>query len=530
MNAQNSERIPAAPLPFDNLFARELPDAGLSWQPQAVPEPAMLFFNRELALSLGLDEQVLGSDQALRWWAGCELAPGAAPMAQAYSGHQFGGFSPLLGDGRALLLGDFVAPGGECAGQRFDVALKGSGPTPFARRGDGKAAVGPMLREVLMGEALHAVGIPTTRALAVAGTGEWVRRERPLPGAVLTRVAASHIRVGSFQYAASRGEHALLRRLWLHALQRHDPQLGAQAPPHAHAPEDDTLLQWFEAVQERQARLMAQWMSLGFVHGVMNTDNMAISGQTIDFGPCALMETFDPTAVFSSIDHQGRYAYGRQPSIAQWNLARLAEALLPLFGAGPEAAAERLSEVLQRFPASYQRHWRALMAPRFGLALDQTLADEELDALVNGFLQQLHEAGADYHWGLRHLAGLAASAGATAHSPTPEPSHPLLPPQAAWRAWHAQWQAALQRQGLPPAEQAQRMRGAHPLVLPRNQVVEAALAAAQFEGDLKPFDTLVQALRHPWRPEPLSDAQAQAPLLQPSACGFMQGHQTFCGT
>src|SRR5438552_8596787 len=302
---------------FDNSYARELPGLAVPWQPAKVPAPSMLYFNRSLAEELGLDGDALGGERGAAIFSGNEVPEGAAPVAQAYAGHQFGGFSPSLGDGRALLLGEVI----DCHGRRRDIAFKGSGPTPFSRGGDGKAAVGPVLREAILGEAMHALGIPTTRALAAVATGEPVFQEDTLPGAVLTRVAASHLRVGTFQYFAARGELDKLRQLADYTIRRHYPGLVAHP---------DRYVELLRAVAEGQAALVARWMHVGFIHGVMNTDNMTISGETIDYGPCAFMDHYDPATVFSSIDTRGRYAYANQPKIAQWNLARLAETLVAL--------------------------------------------------------------------------------------------------------------------------------------------------------------------------------------------------------
>lgn len=301
---------PAFRLPFDNSFFRDMQGFYVPWKPEPSPAPAWVQFNDALALELGLEPATLKSATGLAWLSGVEMPAEAAPLAQAYAGHQFGQFSPHLGDGRALLLGELI----DTAGQRRDLALKGSGRTPFSRRGDGKAALGPALREYLMGEAMHALGIPTTRALAVIRTGERVNREGSPPGAILVRVAASHLRVGTFEFFAAREEEVMLRRLLDYAVARHDPALAKLS---------DKPIPMLEAVCERQAQLIARWMGVGFIHGVMNTDNMSISGETIDYGPCAFMEGFDPATVFSSIDRQGRYAYGQQPAMAQWNLARL---------------------------------------------------------------------------------------------------------------------------------------------------------------------------------------------------------------
>ncbi|MGB0129906.1 MAG: YdiU family protein, partial [Rhodocyclaceae bacterium] len=362
--------------PFDNSFARDLQGFYVPWQPVAVPEPKLLFLNHSLAAELHLDVAGLDEPAAAAMFAGNALPEGAQPLAQVYAGHQFGGFSPQLGDGRALLIGEVI----DRQGRRRDIAFKGSGRTPFARNGDGKAAVGPMLREVLVGEAMFALGIPTTRALAVVATGEAVRRERPLPGAVLTRVAASHIRVGTFEFFAARGDVARVRRLAEYAIARHDPGLADSPEP---------FLALLRAVAERQAALVAQWMGVGFIHGVMNTDNMAISGETIDYGPCAFMEAYDPATVFSSIDQWGRYAFANQPDIAGWNLARLAETLLPLMDEDMDRAVAQANEVIAAFPAQFRAHqvrnWRAKLGLRRGDAAedgaDAALAEDWLALL-----------------------------------------------------------------------------------------------------------------------------------------------------
>ncbi|RZL35424.1 MAG: YdiU family protein, partial [Rubrivivax sp.] len=367
---------------FDNTYVRDLPGAYRAWQPAAVPAPRLLFANAALAEELGLPPEALQGPDAAALFAGNRLPADAEPIAQAYAGHQFGGFSPQLGDGRALLLGEVI----DRAGRRRDIAFKGSGRTPYSRGGDGKAAVGPMLREVLIGEAMHALGIPTTRALAVAATGELVRRETALPGAVLTRVAASHLRVGTFQFFASRGELEMLRRLADYTLARHDPELIG-AP--------DRHLALLRAVAGRQATLIAQWLNVGFIHGVMNTDNMALSGETIDYGPCAFMEAYDPAAVFSSIDHQGRYAYANQPGIARWNLARFAETLLPLMAdEDDEPAIERAvaeaTAVIDDFPALLAGALLRGQRDKLGIA-DASPGDDEADtALANDWLTLLH--------------------------------------------------------------------------------------------------------------------------------------------
>src|SRR5256714_1586408 len=347
---------------FDNSFARDLEGFFVPQQPAVVRAARLLFFNDSLVAELGLDLNSLDADETAAVFAGNTLPDGATPVAQAYAGHQFGGFVPQLGDGRALLLGEVI----DRKGRRRDIAFKGSGRTPFARGGDGKAAVGPMLREVLVGEAMHALGIPTTRALAVAATGEQVYRERVLPGAVLTRVAASHIRVGTFEFFASRGDVERVRKLVEYTIARHDPALVTAAQP---------FLGLLQNVAERQAALIAQWMNVGFIHGVMNTDNMAISGETIDCGPCAFIEAYNPATVFSSIDYQGRYAFGNQPNIARWNLARLAETLLPLLSDDQEQAVALANEVLEAFPVQYRRHLLHGQRAKLGLRRRETVDD-----------------------------------------------------------------------------------------------------------------------------------------------------------
>jgi uncharacterized protein YdiU (UPF0061 family) len=488
---------------FDNRFATELPNAGMSWQPAAAPDPHWLWFNYALAEALGLDAAGLAGDAGLAVFAGQVVPEGAQPVAQAYAGHQFGGFSPQLGDGRALLLGELI----DRAGQRRDIAFKGSGRTPFSRGGDGKAAVGPVLREVLIGEAMHALGIPTTRALAAVGTGETVYRERPLPGAVLTRVAASHLRVGTLQFFAARRDTQTLRRVADHAIARHDPDLVGR---------DDRHLALLGAVLERQAQLIARWMAVGFIHGVMNTDNMTLSGETIDYGPCAFMEAFDPQTVFSSIDTQGRYAFGNQPGIAHWNLARLAEALLPLIDPDPDRAVAQATQVLDRFGPRFDSHWLALHRAKLGL--DASGDDASDRALINDYLQGLQRHGVDFTLGFRRLADALRG----------EP----LALQLQWgegvaelNAWLARWRERLQAQGQAAADTARRMDAVNPLYIPRNHLVENALDAATDSGDRRPFEHLLGIITRPFDERP-EDARATLPATR----GQAQGYRTFCGT
>jgi len=430
-----------------------------------------------LAEELGLDAGALDSEEGAKIFAGNETPEGAMPLAQAYAGHQFGGFSPRLGDGRALLLGEVI----DRSGCRRDIQLKGSGPTPFSRAGDGRAALGPVLREYLMGEAMHALGIPTTRALAAVVTGEPVYRETALPGAVLTRVAASHIRVGTFQMFAARGEQAKVRRLADYVIDRHYPELKGHANPY---------LELIERVCDVQAALVAGWMHVGFVHGVMNTDNMAISGETIDYGPCAFMDHYDPATVFSSIDTQGRYAYANQPSIAQWNLARFAETLLPLIDADGKRAIARASEAINAFPERYEQHWLRGMRAKLGLAS----ADETDLNLAEGFLAAMSGKKVDYTLAFRYLADAALG--------REEPIRALFADPSAYDLWSGHWRARLAREAVAPSIRAQAMRRANPAFIPRNHRVEEALSAAVECGDYAPFTTLLKILSRPFDDQP----------------------------
>ncbi|UCE32168.1 MAG: YdiU family protein [Burkholderiales bacterium] len=512
-----------APFPFDNSYARDLRGFYVAWQPVAVPAPRLLYLNHELAAELGLDVAALAGPDGVSVLAGNAVPEGAEPIAQAYAGHQFGGFSPQLGDGRALLLGEVI----DRRGGRRDIAFKGSGRTPFSRGGDGKAAVGPMLREVLIGEAMHALGIPSTRALAVVATGEPVFREQALPGAVLTRVAASHLRVGTFEFFAARGDVERLRQLADYTIARHDPALSG-AP--------DRYLGLLRAVAARQATLVAQWMNVGFIHGVMNTDNMTISGETIDYGPCAFIEAYDPRAVFSSIDHGGRYAFGNQPAIARWNLARFAETLLPLAAdRDDEAALKRAvadaTEVIDAFPGLFDSALREGQRAKLGLTLRpaaDAAADAATDAaLADDWLALLARAGADFTLAWRRLADAAAG--------DEVPLRALFGDPGAADAWLARWRARCAVDDAAAAgaggasvaaiERASRMRRANPFVIPRNHRVEQALAAASDHGELEPFERLLAALRRPFEQAPELAAYGEPAPLEVTA-----GYRTFCGT
>jgi uncharacterized protein YdiU (UPF0061 family) len=509
--ARNQPMTPVAAFRFDNSFARELPGLYEPWSPAAVPAPRLLFLNQSLAAELGLDVALLRGPAGAATFAGNILPDGAEPLAQAYAGHQFGGFSPQLGDGRALLLGEVV----DRNGCRRDIALKGSGRTPFARGGDGKAAVGPMLREVLIGEAMHALGIPTTRALAVAATGEPVYREIALPGAVLTRVAASHIRVGTFEFYASRGDFERLRKLAEYTIARHDRALVTAVQP---------FLALLQAVAERQSALIAQWMNAGFIHGVMNTDNMTISGETIDYGPCAFMEAYDPAAVFSSIDHHGRYAFRNQPDIACWNLARLAETLLPLLSDDSEQAVAMATEVIVGFPARYRGHLLRGQRAKLGLRRCEPDDDGADAALAEDWLALLHAERVDFTLGWRRLADAAAGDEA--------PLRALFAGTRAPDAWLARWRARCASEddsaGHSTAagiDRAGAMRRVNPVVIPRNHRVEEALAAASDDGDLAPFERLLDALRQPY-----DETGEGARYAEPAPTAVTACYRTFCGT
>ena len=474
---------------FDNSYARLPTGFFRRLDPVPVGAPSLVLLNDGLADEMGLDTQGRDPAELAPLFAGNALPQGAEPLAQAYAGHQFGHFT-MLGDGRAIVWGEHLTPGGA----RLDIQYKGSGPTPFSRSGDGRAALGPMLREYAISEAMHALGIPTTRSLAVAATGEQVLRETALPGAVLTRVARSHLRVGTFQYAAALQDIDLLRALVDYALDRHDPHLKDAESP---------ALALLEAVLDRQVDLIVQWMRVGFIHGVMNTDNMTIAGETIDYGPCAFMDAYDPATVFSSIDRQGRYAFANQPVIAQWNLARLAEALLPLVDPDFDTAVQRVEPIIDGFTVKFRDAWLAMMRAKLGL-LDVRDADQ---ALITDLLDWMQQAGADHTNTFRALSRGAVPTGGAYDS---------LP----FKSWAQRWQA---HGGGASAESVALMRATNPAVIPRNHLVEHALDAAT-AGDLAPFNALLQVLADPYADRPADDLYTQpAPPTQ-------RVYQTFCGT
>jgi uncharacterized protein YdiU (UPF0061 family) len=486
---------------FTNSYAR-LPEhffARLS--PTPVAKPHLIKFNESLAAELGVDTRGIEPDELAAVFAGNVIPPGAEPIAMAYAGHQFGNFVPQLGDGRAILLGEVVDRNGE----RRDVQLKGAGRTPFSRGGDGRAALGPVLREYLVSEAMHALGIPTTRALAAVSTGETVFRDHQLPGAVLTRVASSHIRVGTFQYFAARGDREAVEHLSGCVIDRHFPEARDS---------ERSSLALLQTVVERQARLVARWMDVGFIHGVMNTDNTALSGETIDFGPCAFMDSYDPATTFSAIDELGRYAYGNQPTIAQWNLARFAETLLPLLDPNPERAVELANEAISTFTTRFQEHWLAGMRDKLGLS-----SNEEGDLeLAHALLRAMHENAADFTLTFRRLCDAAADEKADADV------RALFANPAVYDNWVARWRSRLAAERLTPDARAQVMRTVNPAFVPRNHRVEQALDAAIEHGDFSPFAQLLTVLSRPYEDQADFADYSNPPHADERV------FRTFCGT
>ncbi|MFP7288132.1 YdiU family protein [Shouchella clausii] len=477
---------------FDNSYVR-LPQFFYSRvQPEVPQNPRLVILNSVLAVSLGLDAGQLRSGPEAGVFAGQGVPEGAEPLAQAYAGHQFGHFT-RLGDGRAILLGEQITPSGE----RLDIQLKGSGRTPYSRQGDGKAAIGPMLREYIISEAMHALGIPTSRSLAVALTGQPVIRETHLPGAVLTRVAASHLRVGTFQYAAAWGGKEEIKALADYTLHRHYPVAG---------PVDNRYLFLLNEVIGRQAALIAKWQLAGFIHGVMNTDNMALSGETIDYGPCAFMDTYDPATVFSSIDRQGRYAYGNQPGIAAWNLARFAETLLPLLHEKEEEAVRLAEKAVNGFADRFQQHYLAGMRAKLGLFGEEA----EDEALIQELLEMMETHRADYTNTFRALT--FGRPELTTLTGTPE-----------YKDWLDKREARMQRQKETDEAAHSMMRSANPAVIPRNHRVEEALAAAEQE-DYEPMDRLLSILSDPYAHNEAQEEFSAPP--EPSDCAY----RTYCGT
>lgn len=485
--------IPVTGWNFDNSYVR-LPQSFFSkLNPTPVRSPELVILNDSLAASLGLSVQSLQSMDGVAVLAGNRIPEGALPLAQAYAGHQFGHFT-MLGDGRALLLGEQITPQGE----RYDIQLKGPGKTPYSRRGDGRAALGPMLREYIISEAMHALGIATTRSLAVVATGEPVFRETEQPGAILTRVAASHLRVGTFQFVSNWGSAQDLKALADYTLQRHYPELDA---------DENRYLSLIQEVIKRQAALIAKWQLVGFIHGVMNTDNMALSGETIDYGPCAFMDAYDPATVFSSIDVQGRYAYGNQPYIAAWNLARFAEALLPLLHDDEDQAVKLAENAISNFSVLYQRNWLAGMRAKLGIFNEEP----EDESLIEDLLSMMQKHRADYTNTFRALT-------------FDKPGDTVLSGTSDFDQWHEKWQARLDRQPQPKAASHQLMRNNNPALIPRNHRVEEALEAAVEQGDYSVMERLLRVLSSPFEhfPEQADYCTVPAPSDRP--------YRTFCGT
>ena len=487
--------------PFDNSYAR-LPERFYkSLPPTPVAAPRLVKLNRPLALQLGLDPDALATPEGVEILAGNRIAAGSEPIALAYAGHQFGNFVPQLGDGRAILLGEIV----DRAGRRRDIQLKGSGPTPFSRRGDGRAALGPVLREYIVSEAMAALGIPTTRSLAAVITGEPVVREAALPGAILTRVASSHIRVGTFQYFAARGDIEALRLLADHVMARHYPEAAGQDQPYRAL---------FEQVIARQAELVAKWLLVGFVHGVMNTDNCSIAGETIDYGPCAFLDAYDPETVFSSIDQQGRYAYGNQPRIAGWNLARFGETLLPLFSDDSKAAVAQATESLGTFSDRFFQAMAAGLRRKLGLSTE----GEDDVALAQDLLNAMTANHADFTLTFRRLCDAAADPQADAEV------RGLFDDPAAYDGWAARWRQRLAGETMDGQARRAAMQLANPAYIPRNHRIEAVLSAAIERDDFGPFEEIMTVLARPYEDRPEFAAYAEPPPPDQRVC------QTFCGT
>ena len=489
------------PIPFDNSYTRLPARFFTRLKPTPVADPQAIRVNRELARLLGIDPDWLASPAGTAVVAGNALPEGADPIATVYAGHQFGSYNPQLGDGRAILLGEVLG----LDGRRYDIQLKGSGPTPYSRGGDGRSPLGPVLREYIVSEAMHALGIPTTRALAAVTTGESVVRDRYLPGGVLARVAGSHIRIGTFQFFAARGDEEALQRLSDYVIARHYPEA---------ADADNPALALLQAVIANQAELVARWQLLGFIHGVMNTDNMLLSGETIDYGPCAFMDDYHPDRVFSSIDHGGRYAYRNQPGIAHWNLACLARALLPVLDEDSERAAALAQGAVDDFPAGFMAAHARGMARKFGLSE----ITERDTALVEDFFSLLAEHQLDFTLAFRRLADLSEEPGAT----LAVAEHFVFPD--AFADWLARWGDRLEQDPMTPATRQALMYEANPVFIPRNHLVEEAIRAAEDADDFAPFHRLVERTANPCVYDPADALYATPP--QPDQVV----RQTFCGT
>ncbi len=500
-----TQRISEITLGLEHTYAEQLGEFCVAVSPEPAREPQLLQFNQELCEQLGIDSQAWNDAVVAKVFSGDAIPRDSRPVAQAYAGHQFGHFVPQLGDGRALLLGEIV----DRDGVRRDLALKGSGATPFSRGGDGKAAVGPVLREYLISESMHALGIPTTRALAAVATGDRVIRDRALPGAVLSRVAASHVRVGTFQFFAARGQTDMVKRLADYVCDRHYPEITTDT---------HRYLALLQCVVERQAALIAKWMLVGFIHGVMNTDNMTISGETIDYGPCAFMETYDPESVYSSIDHAGRYAFANQPTVAVWNLARFAETLVPLIDSNDEdRAVTDATAVLEGFSDIFQRYWYQGACSKLGLnsLSTQRVVDDTTRSLIDDWFELLGRHRAETTLAYRYLADAAEG------DRTPLDS--MFPDRVKIDRWIERWR--MLHGGRKASEVAHAIRSASPIYIPRNHLVEEALAAAVDNGDLEPFRRLLEVVRTPY-----AENAKWAEYAEPATSEFNSTYRTFCGT
>jgi uncharacterized protein YdiU (UPF0061 family) len=490
------------PISFNNSYVSLGSDFYVRTTPSPVSNPALIVFNQALSDALGLSDTCLNAPEGTAILAGNRVPEGAEPLAMAYAGHQFGHFVPQLGDGRALLLGQVAGPDGV----HHDIHLKGTGRTAFSRDGDGRAALGPVLREYLVSEAMAKLGVPSTRALAAVMTGEQVARQQLLPGAVLTRTARSFVRIGTFEFFAARSNLAAVTRLANYAIEQHYP--GCRDEPNPY-------LALFEAVIDRQAALIAQWMQFGFIHGVMNTDNMSIAGETIDYGPCAFMDRYAHDQVYSSIDRRGRYAYNNQPNIGLWNLTRLAETLLPLQADEPEAAVEAAQAALSAYPSSYARYWLDGMRAKTGLQI----RNDEDKALIEDLFEIMNAGRADFTLTFHYLSTLpAGSAEQDARV------RALFDDPAPFDHWARQWRARLRQEGSDDAARQARMQAVNPVYIPRNHRIEAAIRAAEDQGDFSVFHALHEVLQKPYERQPGKDAY----LLPPEPDEVVR--QTFCGT
>ena len=477
---------------FDNTYIH-LPEVFFTkLSPNPVPKPEMVIFNAPLATDMGLDFSSIGADAQAALFGGNNMPKGSEPLAQAYAGHQYGHFT-MLGDGRAIVWGEQITP----SGQRLDIQFKGSGPTLYSRGGDGRAALGPMLREYIISEAMHALNIPTTRSLAVVTNGEKVYRETALPGAILTRVASSHIRVGTFQYASLQQDIEIIQTLVNYTIERHYPEIKE---------DHNKPLSLLKASIEKQAELITHWMRVGFIHGIMNTDNMALSGETIDYGPCAFMDAYDPGTVFSSIDHMGRYAYANQPAITQWNLARLAETLLPLLDDDSEKAKEIAEEAINGFSTVYKEKSLSMLRAKLGLFG----AHAEDESLITDLLDWMQRRDADYTNTYLDLTKEAPPKGEPYDDET-------------FKEWYTRWQARLAKNMEPLKSSLSLMRANNPAVIPRNHKVEQVLEAAT-NGDLQPLKDLLAALQEPYKNRSDLKPYQSPPKPEEKVC------QTFCGT